>query len=48
MVINPATINLNIKQEVLRDKGSLLAIKPLKGDKVRKLFRLYPKSTAKI
>ena len=41
-VINPATINLNIKCQVLRDKGSLFIIKSLKVNGVGKILGLKP------
>jgi len=41
-------INLNIKREVMRDRGSLGTIISLRIDKVGKLFRLYLKSIVEV
>jgi hypothetical protein len=41
-------INLNIKQQVLRDRGSLFSVKSLRIDRLRQLLRLNPKSAAKV
>jgi hypothetical protein len=41
-------INLNIKQEVLRDRGSPCSIKSSQIDRVRKLLRLCIKSAAEV
>jgi hypothetical protein len=41
-------INLNIKQEVLRDRGSPYSIKSSQIDRVRKLSRLCIKSIIEV
>jgi hypothetical protein len=43
-----AAINLNIKQEVLRDRGSPFSVKSFQIDRIRKLLRLYSESIAEV
>jgi hypothetical protein len=43
-----AAINLNIKQEVLRDRGSPFSVKSFQIDRVRKLSRLHSESIAEV
>ena len=47
-IIDPSAINFNIEDDILSDRGSLFAIKPLGADEVGQLPRQQPKGSAKV
>jgi hypothetical protein len=47
-VVDPAAIDLNIEQQVLRDGGSFGSIISLRIDRVGKLLRLQPEGSAEV